>query len=120
MSINMSLFDNVYLSVLAFDVYRCQEIYVEWNIVRADGEIEMYNAAPQDLLRYNKEYPEKGLMFYTDCSYNYCHMRLQLSPTDLRYNAAQFTCNFSLPECGTINITDPVSVNIQGDDVSNL
>ena len=95
---------------------------MEWEIVRADGEIEVYNATPQGdyyYLRYSEEYPENGLSFYARCDY-YCEMRLWLSPTDLRYNGAQFTCNFSLPECGTINITDPTTVNIQGEHVKYL
>ena len=106
-----------YLTVEAEEVYDCQEIYVEWNIVRADGEIEVYNATPQEYsyyLYYGEDYLENGLSFYTSCGYNYCYIELWLSPTDMRYNGAQFTCIFSLPECGTTNITDPMTVFIQG------
>ena len=83
-----------YLEAYADTVYHCQEVYVEWKIVRADGEIEMYNATPQDYyfyLYYSQYYPENGLSFYTYCS-DYCCMELRLSPTDMRYNGAQFTC----------------------------
>ena len=96
---------------------------MEWEIVRADVEIEMYNATPHGdyyYSSYTEEYPENGLLFNTRCDYDYCEMRLRLSPTDLRYNGAQFTCNFSLPECGTTNITDPITVNIQGEHVKSL
>ena len=124
----MSLVGSEYLRVTAEKVYHCQEIYVEWNIVRADGEIEMYNATPQEsnysylhcdeqeyysYLSYSQNYPENGLSFYTYCS-DYCYMELRLSPTDMRYNGAQFTCIFSLPECGTTNITDSITIYIQG------
>ena len=105
-----------YLQARAEEVYHCQEVYVEWEIVRADGEIEMYNATPQEYysyLRYSEDYPENGLSFYTYC-YDYCHMRVRLRPTDMRYNGAQFTCIFSLPECGTTNITDSITIYIQG------
>ena len=93
---------------------------MEWEIVRADGDIEVYNATPQgDYYHsyYSEEYPESGLSFYTSC-HGVCDILLGLSPTDLRYNGAQFTTIFSLLECGTTNITDPISVNIQGENVS--
>ena len=113
---NISLAGNVYLDVLAFDVYHCREVDVQWEIVRADGEVELYRAQPQgdyyDLYFY-EEFEEEGLVFSTYC-HIYCHMRMTLSPTDLRYNGAQVTCNFSLPECNTSNITSPATVNIQG------
>ena len=117
-STNISLTDTTYFYVWAY-AYRCQEIYVEWEIVRADGEIEMYNATPVRNY-YSWVYPENGLSFYTYCIYYYyeCYMELWLSPTDMRYNGAQFTCTFSLPECNTTNITDPVSVKIQGEFVT--
>ena len=121
-STNISLVDSTYLNVWAFDVYHCQEVYVEWEIVRADGEIEVYNATPQGYYYhsyYSEEYPENGLSFSTLCGFLfYCEMRLSLNPTDLRYNGAQFTCIFSLPECNTTNITDPTTVNIQGEHVA--
>ena len=67
---------------------------------------------------YSQEYPENGLSFRTLCRLLYCAMRLSLNPTDLRYNGAQFTCICSLPECNTTNITDPTTVNIQGEHVA--
>ena len=94
---------------------------MEWEIVRADGVIEVYNATPQGdyyYSHYREDYSTKGLMFDTSCMYfkpDGCYMQLELSPTDLRYNGAQFTCTFSLPECNTINITEPITVNIQGE-----
>ena len=114
---NISLVDTAFLYVEAYDAYQCQEIYVKWEIVRADGEIEVYNATPQRdyyyYSSYSKDYPENGLSLNTRCDI-YCEMRLWLSPTDMRYNGAQFTCTLNLPECGTTNITDPITVNIQG------
>ena len=90
---------------------------MKWEIVRADGEIEVYNATPQGdyyYSYYSEDYPENGLSFYTRCRYEYCDMILELRPTDMRYNGSQFTCTLNLPECGTTNITDPITVNIQG------
>ena len=116
-STNLSLVNSAVLWVEAEEVYHCQEVYVEWNIVRADGEIEVYHATPQGdyyYSHYSEDYPENGLSLNTHCSYDYCDMSLWLSPTDMRYNGAQFTCTFSLPECGTNSITDPITVYIQG------
>ena len=116
-STNLSLAGNVYLDVLAFDVYRCREVDVQWEIVRADGEVEIYRAQPQGDYYYSdfyEEFEEEGLVFETSCHYDYCQMQMHLSPTDLRYNGAQVTCNFSLPECNISTITNPTTVNIQG------
>ena len=114
---NISLAGNVYLDVRAFHVYHCREVDVQWEIVRADGEVELYRAQPQGDYYYSyfyEEFEEEGLVFETYCDYNYCYMRMHLSPTDLRYNGAQVTCNLSLPECNISNITNPTTVNIQG------
>ena len=115
-STNISLAGNVYLTVWADEVYHCREVDVQWEIVRADGEVELYRAQPQGDYYYSyfyKEFEEEGLVFSTYCDI-YCHMQMTLSPTDLRYNGAQVTCNFSLPECNISNITNPTTVNIQG------
>ena len=88
---------------------------MEWKIVRADGEIEVYNATPQgDYYSYSKKYPEMGLLFSTECDIFWCVMKLELSPTDLRYNGAQITCTVSIPECNITRITLPTAINIQG------
>ena len=114
---NISLAGTAYLDVWAFDVYHCREVDVQWEIVRADGEVELYRAQPQGGYYYSdfyEEFEEEGLVFETSCNYDYCRMQMILSPTDLRYNGAQVTCNFSLPECNISNITNPTTVNIQG------
>ena len=113
---NLSLVGTARLWVEAYRVYHCQEIYVEWEIVRADGEIEVYNATPQgdySYSRFSEDYPEYGLSLSTRCR-SYCNIKLWLRPTDMRYNGAQFTCIFSLPECDTTKITKPIRVYIQG------
>ena len=116
-STNISLAGTAYLTVRAVQVYHCREVDVQWEIVRADGEVEIYRAQPQggyyDLYFY-EEFEEEGLFFYVFCFYTDCRMQMTLSPTDLRYNGAQVTCNFSLPECNISNITNPTTVNIQG------
>ena len=113
---NISLAGTAYLDVYAGEVYHCREVDVQWEIVRADGEVEIYRAQPQGDYYYsdfNEEFEEEGLVFETYCDI-YCRMQMYLSPTDLRYNGAQVTCNFSLPECNISNITNPTTVNIQG------
>ena len=115
-STNISLAGTAYLTVLANEVYHCREVDVQWEIVRADGEVEIYSAQPQgdyDDLYFYEEFEEEGLVFSTYCDF-YCRMQMHLSPTDLRYNGAQVTCNFSLLECNISNITNPTTVNIQG------
>ena len=116
-STNISLAGNVYLDVWADEVYHCREVDVQWEIVRADGEVELYSAQPQGYyydLYFYEEFEDEGLVFETSCLYIDCRMRMHLSPTDLRYNGAQVTCNLSLPECNISNITNPTTVNIQG------
>ena len=121
---NWSLFDSAYLRAWAYDVYYCQELYVKWEILRADGDIEMYNTTLQR--DYNGTwdvisdyfYEENRIILLTYFCYYFlgiCEITLSFSLTDLRYNGAQFTCILSLPECNTTNITDPITVNIQGE-----
>ena len=84
---NISLAGTAYLDVLAFHVYHCREVDVQWEIVRADGEVELYSAQPQRGYYYSEfyeEFEEEGLVFETSCDYNYCQMQMHLSPTDLR------------------------------------
>ena len=85
---------------------------MEWRIVRADDETEVYNVTHQGDY-YNKNYPEMGLFFSTNCGFSGV-MKLELSPTDLRYNGAQITCTFSIPVCNITRITFPTTINIQG------
>ena len=112
-STNLSLSGNVYLNVRADEVHHCREVDVQWEIVRADGEVELYSAQPQRGYFYSY-FNGEGLIFSIHRNIIYCQMQIHLSPTDLRYNGAQVTCNFSLPECNISNITNPTTVNIQG------
>ena len=76
-STNISLAGNVYLDVLAFQVYHCREVDVQWEIVRADGEVEIYRAQPQGDYPYSdfyEEFEEEGLVFETSCYYTDCYM----------------------------------------------
>ena len=122
-STNFSLVTTAHFNVFASLIPHCQEKYVEWEIVRADGVIEVYNATPQGdyyYMIYQEEYPEKGLRVQSICDYNHCYLQLRLRPTDLRYNGAQISCTFSLPECNSINITQPKEIKIQGKYVTPL
>ena len=58
--------------------------------------------------------PDRGLSFHGDC-FGSCYFYMTVNPIDLRYNGAQITGVFNLPECfNSSNITDPMTLNIQG------
>ena len=66
---------------------------------------------------YNGNYddlPERELSFDGYCGLS-CSTYVTISPTDMRYNGAQITGVLNLPECfNSSNITDPMTLNIQG------
>ena len=89
------------------DIYDCSEFEAHWKIQRSDGETEMYTV-------FNEDIPDRGLSFYGHCS-DICDLYMKISPTDMRYNGAQITGVLNLPECyNSSNITDPMTLNIQG------
>ena len=58
---------------------------------------------------------DRGLSVYGYCSLYSCYLLIVVNPTDLRYNEAQITGVLNLPECfDSSNITDPITLNIQG------
>ena len=122
-STNISLVSTQYLEVLAFTIYHCEEKEVQWEIIRADGEVEIYSLHTERDYHHseeNQEYPLIGLHFYFWCFFTDCQMLMELSPVDMRYNGAQVMCSFSLPECYNIsNDTAPTTIHIQGKDVQN-
>ena len=62
----------------------------------------------------DEEFPDIGLSFDGFCDL-LCHLYMTISPTDMRYNGAQITGVFNLPECfNSPNITDTTTLNIQG------
>ena len=59
--------------------------------------------------------PDRGLSFNGGCYRHYCVFYITISPIDMRYNGAQITGVFNLPEClESSYITDPMTLNIQG------
>ena len=68
--------------------------------------------------RYGIDYnlPDRGLSVHGFCFFLYgCNFHIIIRPTDLRYNGAQITGVVNLPECfNSSNITDPMTLNIQG------
>ena len=67
-----------------------------WKIVRADGEVELYNVLNGTC---NQNYPERGLNFAEYCLKMCCIFDMIVSPVDLRYNEAQITATADHPEC---------------------
>ena len=91
---------------------RCRDTEAHWEIERADGELEVYTALNYTY-RY-EELPDGGLFIDGFCD-GFCDIFLIISPTDLRYNGAQITGVFNLPECfNSPNVTDTITLNIQG------
>ena len=95
------------------DIYDCLGVEAHWEIQRADGNIEVYTVLLNDT--YLDQYlPDRGLNIFGNCDFR-CRLYLDISPTDLRYNGAQITGVFNLPECfNSSNVTDTITLNIQG------
>ena len=109
----------MYISMMAYhiDRYDCPEIEVYWEILRADRDIVIYTVLDDSYYYGRNEYlPGKGLQFDSFCHFFYdCYFYFFITPTDLRYNGAQITGVFNLPECfNSSNVTDTVTLNIQG------
>ena len=97
------------------DTHRCRDTEAHWEIETADGELEVYTVL-NDTYRYGRdeELPDRGLSIAGSCYYD-CFLLWGISPTDLRYNGAQITGVFNLPECfNSSNVTDTITLNIQG------
>lgn len=97
--------------------YYCPDTEAHWVIERADGELEVHTVLNESYSygRY-EQLPNKELFFYSYCNpLLFCGLYLDISPTDLRYNGAQITGVFHLPECFNIpNVTDTTTLNLQG------
>ena len=120
-TINISLVGSTSVYMEArhiIDYYDCSDTEAHWEIERADGELEVYTVL-NDTYIYGRqeELPGTGLFFNGFCHpfiYS-CHLNMEISPTDLRYNGAQITGVFNLPECfNSPNVTDTITLNIQG------
>ena len=64
----------------------------------------------------DEDLPDRGISFDGLCiQSDICYLEMEVSPTDMRYNGAQITGVVNLPECfNSSNITDPMTLNIQG------
>ena len=99
------------------DIRNCSEVEAHWEIQRADGNIEMYTVL-NDTYHYGRhEYfnlPDRGIELMSYC-HDFCDLDLFVMPTDLRYNGAQITGVFNVPECfNSPYVTDTITLNIQG------
>ena len=116
---NISLNGNAEFRLRAryINIYDCHEVEAHWKIQRSDGETEMYTVL-NETYHHGRDYdlPDRGLSFYGYCHpFIGCYLYVTISPTDMRYNGAQITGVFNLPECfNSSNITDPMTLNIQG------
>ena len=99
------------------DLYDCQETEILWEIVKPNGEYEVYtvvNSTDYHRGRHDS-ITERGLTFEGYCS-RLCDLQLTITPTDLRYNGAQITGIVRLPECfNTSNTTNTTTLRIQGE-----
>ena len=99
--------------------YDCQETEILWEIVKPNGEYEVYTVANYSHYRSGRResITERGLSFGGFCHPLFvCDLRLTLTPTDLRYNGAQITGMVRLPECFNIsNTTNTTTLRIQGE-----
>ena len=114
---NISLEGSAYFNIHGYhiDIYNCSEFEAHWEIQRADGNIEVYTVLNDTYHYHRYEYlPDRGIELLSDC-YGFCDLYLFVMPTDLRYNGAQITGVFNLPECfNSPNVTDTITLNIQG------
>ena len=96
--------------------YICNDIGVYWEILRADGELEVYTVANRHEY-YHGRYEtlaDRGLSFAGYCDLN-CILGLTITPTDIRYDGAQITGVVNLPGCyNATNTTDTTVLSIQG------
>ena len=99
--------------------YDCQEAEILWEIVKPNGEFEVYTVANYSHYRRGRResITERGLSFGGFCHPRIeCNLRLTITPTDLRYNGAQNTGIVHIPECfNTSNTTNTTTLRIQGD-----
>ena len=99
--------------------YDCQEAEILWEIVKPNGDYEIYTVANYSDYRHGRHetITERGLSFGGFCfPFIECHHRLTITPTDLRYNGAKITGIVRLPECfNTSNTTNTTILRIQGE-----
>ena len=108
----------MYMEAEYIDSYDCPDTEAHWEIERADGELEVYTVL-NDTYRYGRdeELLDRGLSFDGIChpAFFICIFDVELSPTDDRYNGAQITGVFNVPECfNSSNVTDTLTLNMQG------
>ena len=117
-TMNISLEGSAYLGIMANRIgsYICNDIGVYWEILRADGELEVYTVANRHEY-YHGRYEtlaDRGLSFAGYCDLN-CILGLTITPTDIRYDGAQITGVVNLPGCyNATNTTDTTVLSIQG------
>ena len=110
---NISLEGSAYYCMYSYniDCYNCSGVEAHWEIQRADGNIEVYTVL-NDTYHYHRYLPDRGLE--TDVYCDFFDSCLFVMPTDLRYNGAQITGVFNLPECfNSPNVTDTITLNIK-------
>jgi hypothetical protein len=112
---------NLYAFVYEIDAHSCKEFEAHWEILRADGETEIYTIV-NDVYPHGryKNLPERELSVESFC-YGVCDLYITLSPTDMRYSGAQVTGVFRLPECfNSPNRTITTTLRIQEERVETV
>lgn len=129
-SVNVSLGSEArfLFGIYNISILSCTEIDLHWEIMRRDGETELYTV-------YNKtrngdqyfvdEYSDRGISIYVDCAFIFCdgvgHVTgAVIMPMDGRYAGAQVTAVLILPECNRRYTSDAMTLNILGQVLSVL
>ena len=105
------------MELYRLDIYDCQEAEIFWDIVKRNGENEIYIVANHDEYRHGRHetMTDRGLSFGGYCRRRFCDIELAITPTDLRYNEAHITGVVHLPECyNSSNTTNTTTLRIQG------
>ena len=102
------------MEAFSIDTYECPQTEAYWEILRADGDVEVYTVVNDTYTRGRSYENLHGLRFHGHCGM-VCDLLLNVIPTDLRYNGAKITGVIHIPECFSIpNVTDTATLNIQG------
>ena len=88
------------MEIYFIDFNECREAEILWEIVKPNGEYEVYTVANYSHYPHGRRetITERGLSFGGFCDFD-CNLLLTITPTDLRYNGAQITGIVRLPEC---------------------
>ena len=99
------------MEIYFIDFYECQEAEILWEIVKPNGEYEVFTVANYSHYRDGRRetITERGLSFGGFCDFD-CYVGLTITPTDLGYNGAQITGIVRHPGCFTTSKTTNTTI----------